>query len=467
VKALVIAAGKGTRLNGQTRKNHKALIEVCGVTVVERIMDACPQVDELVVVTGYLAEQLECELRRLLAGKVRLSFVRNLEWDRGNGLSVLSAKELLSGEKNFLLMMSDHLVEPDLIRRLCMAPPKPGECLLAVDRDIEGVFDLEDATKVLLGDQGRIETIGKGLEKYDALDTGVFFCTPALFDALEEAASGGGESLSDGIQVLCRRRAMGYRDVTGCLWQDIDSPECVTEAEKRLWHTVPKPRDGVVSRLLNRKISGLITRAICRLPVEPNHVTVFNLLLAGLAAWLMATGQLLAGAVVAQAYSIIDGVDGELARLKNRGSWFGGWFDNICDRLCDWLIIIGAACAARYLNMGDTFFWILLCSALVSNLAYWTAMDSLLLSGVLREPAGKQGPLGRIEAWFYERGMVFGLTHDTYILILAVGVAAGFPAYTLLLLIALETLWWIAKIFQVRYAKPNTVYVDYLAKRNI
>ena len=462
MKALIIAAGEGSRFSGQIKVNHKAMMKIWGVTVIERSLDACPQVDALVVVTGYLAEELESELKRLLADRVRLSFVHNHDWDRGNGLSVLAAREVLAREERFLLLMSDHLVEPELIRRVCLDPPNPGECLLAVDCNIEEVFDLADATKVLLNDEGRIEEIGKELKNFNALDTGVFYCTPALFEALEEAASKGGETLSDGIQVLCRRGTMGGREVSGCLWQDIDSPECVVEAENRLWRRMQKPRDGVVSRLFNRKVSGFITRRIGRLGVHPNQVTVFNLLLAGLAAWLMASGHLLAGAVLAQMFSIIDGVDGELARLKNKGSWFGGWLDNICDRLCDWLLIIGAACAVRFMGAGSTYFWVLLSVALTSNLAYWTAMDSLLISGVLRAPVKAQGALARVEAWFYRKEMVFGLTHDSYLLILAIGVAAGFPAFTLWLLIALETLWWTAKLFQVRGAEPSTIYADYL-----
>ena len=89
-------------------------------------------------------------------------------------------------------------------------------------------------------------------------------------------------------------------------------------------------------------------------------------------------------------------------------------------------------------------------------------MDSLLISGVLRAPVKAQGALARVEAWFYRKEMVFGLTHDSYLLILAIGVAAGFPAFTLWLLIALETLWWTAKLFQVRSAEPSTIYADYL-----
>ncbi|MEA2062307.1 MAG: NTP transferase domain-containing protein [Gemmatimonadota bacterium] len=465
MKALIIAAGRGSRIGDTTGKTHKALLEVCGISVIERLVHAMPQVEELVLVTGYLADLLENEVRRLIGHKVRLRFVRNRNWNRGNGLSVLAACNALKGEKRFLLTMSDHLVEPALIERLTARGPKRGECLLAVDRDIPGVFDLDDATKVLLDDsRNRIEDIGKLIYNYNAVDTGVFYCTPALFNALEEACFAGRESLSDGIRLLCEQGKMGCRDVSGCLWQDIDSQQCKTQAEKKLWARVQKPRDGVVSRLFNRKISGWITRRICGLPVHPTQVTFFNVLLAGVSAWLMASGHLLAGGLMAQVYSIVDGVDGELARLKNQGTWFGGWCDNICDRICDWLIIAGAAWGARCIGATDASFWVLLSAALVSNIAYRTVMDGLLVSGLLRQPARSPGILARIEAWFYKREMVFGLTHDSYLLILALGVAAGFPAPTLWLLITLETLWWAAKLFQAHNSKPSTLYADYLAR---
>ena len=466
MKALIIAAGRGSSFRGQAPRSHKTLIPVCGLTVIERIVAACPQAEELVIVTGYQAQELEAKLTRILKGKIKFTFIRNPEWEKANGISVLAARDALSGEKAFLLSMSDHVYEPALVELLTAEPPCPGQCLLAVDRNLGACFDLNDATKVKLDGTGKIVNIGKQIADFNAVDTGVFYCTPSIFYALDEASSAGRESLSDGVRVLCRKGAMGYRDVTGAMWQDVDEPNSLAEAEKRLWRVAVKPRDGVVSRLFNRKVSALVTRLICGLPVRPNHVTLFNLFLAAAASLLIASGQFLAGGLAAQFYSIVDGVDGELARLKHQGSWFGGWLDNVTDRLCDWMLISAAAWSITRVGTGKETAWIFMAAALFSNILYWTAMDSLLVSGILRTPETKGNFLARVEKWFYEREMVFGLTHDSYLLILAVGVALKKPAATLAVLIVLETFWWAIKLIQVRKTRPSEKYAEFLAREN-
>ncbi|MBW7995104.1 MAG: NTP transferase domain-containing protein [Candidatus Glassbacteria bacterium] len=467
MKALVIAAGMGSGFNGHGLSSHKTLNPVWGVSVIERILAAFPPLEELVVVTGYEHEKLEAELARKLSARVELKFIHNPDWRGGNGLSVLAAREALSGERVFLLSMSDHVFDSELVNRLTAATPPAGGCALAVDRDLAGVYDLDDATKVKLADDGRITMIGKTIDSFDAADTGVFYCTSALFEALAEAAEKGGESLSDGIRLLCGKERMAWRDVTGCLWQDVDNLDCLRETRRRLWQRAAKARDGVVSRLLNRRISGLVTRLIAPLPVRPNHVTGFNLLLAATAGALLATGHLIAGGLTVQLYSVLDGVDGELARLKVQGSWLGAWLDNLTDRLCDWLIVAGAALSVVHTGYPESAAWILLCFALVSNIAYRSGMDTLLISGALRNGELSVGILSRIENWFRDREMVFGMTHDVYLLVLALGVAAGRPLATLALLIALESLWWLAKSAQARSARPSETYTEYLQARKL
>ena len=98
MKMLIIAAGRGSGFNGEAPKSHKTLSPVCGLAVIERIIAACEPVDELIIVTGYQAESLETQVRKLLGGKVTLSFIHNPRWERANGVSVLAAAEALSGE---------------------------------------------------------------------------------------------------------------------------------------------------------------------------------------------------------------------------------------------------------------------------------------------------------------------------------------------------------------------------------
>ncbi len=107
--------------------------------------------------------------------------------------------------------------------------------------------------------------------------------------------------------------------------------------------------DGLVSRHLNRRLSRPAARALRRTPVTPNHVTAFTLLLAIAAGAMLAAGWNIPGGLAVQAVSIIDGVDGELARLKNAATRLGAVFDAVTDRYADAAIIAGMTVyAARF-----------------------------------------------------------------------------------------------------------------------
>ncbi len=100
-----------------------------------------------------------------------------------------------------------------------------------------------------------------------------------------------------------------------------------------------KPTDGVVSRMINRRVSTRVTRLLVRLGVrDPNKVTIATGVFGVLAAlpyltvnpWMAA----LAGILV-QLASILDGCDGEIARMLNRKSGFGAYLDAVTDRVVD------------------------------------------------------------------------------------------------------------------------------------
>ncbi len=84
--------------------------------------------------------------------------------------------------------MCDHLYDDDLPARL-LATPTPADGLsLACDFDIANVADPDDAMKVKAADHA-ITAIRKDfLDDWNCVDTGVMRCTPALFEALREAA---------------------------------------------------------------------------------------------------------------------------------------------------------------------------------------------------------------------------------------------------------------------------------------
>jgi choline kinase len=185
-------------------------------------------VDEFVIVVGYRSDMIRRWFGRRWFPGISVTWVENPEFHKQNGVSALKARYEL--EENFLLLMADHVFEPRTARTLIEQPLAPGEVILAVDPKIDRVFDLDDATKVRReGD--RIVDIGKEIAHYDALDTGMFLCTPALFDRLESSSRDGNCSLSDGMRELAHERLLGAMEIGAAEWQDVDTPEALTHAE--------------------------------------------------------------------------------------------------------------------------------------------------------------------------------------------------------------------------------------------
>ncbi len=118
------------------------------------------------------------------------------------------------------------------------------------------------------------------------------------------------------------------------------------QAERRLFHALRKPQDGWTSRYLNRYISLSISRLLVKTPLRPNQVSV-GILGVGLAgAWFAAQGgygNLLLGAFLFQAQSVLDGCDGEMSRVSHRGSRTGEWLDTVGDDLTNYGFFAGAA----------------------------------------------------------------------------------------------------------------------------
>lgn len=122
-----------------------------------------------------------------------------------------------------------------------------------------------------------------------------------------------------------------------------------------------KPSDGLVSRWLNRPISQRITYAMLAIPgLRPVHVTIFNGVLAIIMfAVLLAGGHagLLAGGILFQAASIIDGVDGEMARATFRASASGATMDSVVDIATN-LLFVFALTVNLALRDHDSIGWI-------------------------------------------------------------------------------------------------------------
>jgi len=109
-------------------------------------------------------------------------------------------------------------------------------------------------------------------------------------------------------------------------------------AERILVGSLRKSADGIAAKAINRSLSLPLTRLLCRTPIMPNHVTLIALVCALAGGVVIARGTYLAGAIgmlLVELGSIIDGIDGELARLRFQFSRGGQWLDTIVDDIAN------------------------------------------------------------------------------------------------------------------------------------
>lgn len=233
MRAVIVAAGQGTRLRAAGAL--KPLVPVRGRPLIEHVIRAALAggVSEFVVVTGYEAVQLEAFLAQLAAARgLQLRCVRNPDFLGQNGLSVVAAAPLI--EEAFLLLMSDHLFDPSIVRDLIATPVCGAALVLAIDRRLHNpLVDPVDVTRVLVAADGKIRAIGKGIPEYNAFDTGIFLTSRALIDAVRDSVANGGlGSITEGVLRLAASRLATTYDVGSRFWIDVDDAAALALAER-------------------------------------------------------------------------------------------------------------------------------------------------------------------------------------------------------------------------------------------
>ena len=241
MKSLIIAAGRGNRLNDLTCKKPKALIPALGLALIKRVILTTKQagINEFVIVIGYLGEKIKAALGNGEQLGAKIDYIENQEWQKSNGISVLTAKKLIN--ENFMLSMSDHIFDPRILKGLLDNDTK-SSVVLAIDRKAP----LPGDTKVLERD-GKIIDIGKNIEEANCIDTGLFLCSPKIFSYLNEAINEEKTELSDGIVKAASNRDASIFDITQIdsysskmrkeikpWWIDIDTKEDLIKAEKMI-----------------------------------------------------------------------------------------------------------------------------------------------------------------------------------------------------------------------------------------
>jgi choline kinase len=228
--ALILAAGNGSRIAARSGDGPKPLVTLNGKPLLEHVMSNARDagIERFVIVLGYRGQVIKQWYENHPLAGVQVTWIENPDFRKDNGISVLCAKKVI--REKFLLLMADHIFEAGTARSLLRQPLAKDEVILGVDRNISGIFDLDDATKVRL-ERDRIVEIGKLLRNYNALDTGMFLCSPALFGWLENAAVNGNCSLSEGLRLMTADGKFRGFDIGDAHWQDVDTPAALDYAQ--------------------------------------------------------------------------------------------------------------------------------------------------------------------------------------------------------------------------------------------
>ncbi len=237
MKAIILAAGVARRLAPLTDHTHKALLSVGGRSLLDRMLEslAASGVDESVLVVGHCQDQVR-RAAGAARGAMRITYVENPDYQKGSILSLWCARETMLSDST-LVMDADVLFPERFLTRL-IAAPAPSALLL--DRGFQDTG--EEVKLYAIGD--RVIALGKKFvpEAWDVVGEGVGFfkCSAAHapeYIRLIEASiqeTGGANEYEDALHRLLARVPVGWVDVTGLPWTEVDFVEDLRRAETQI-----------------------------------------------------------------------------------------------------------------------------------------------------------------------------------------------------------------------------------------
>jgi NDP-sugar pyrophosphorylase family protein len=235
---MILAAGLGTRLRPLTDHTPKALLDVGGMPIIERVARRLIEAgaDRLIINTAHLAQQIEDFVRSRDGFGVEAVFSREDPGPLETGGALLAARAHFRGDAPFFLHNADILSDVPL-GEMYAAHGAAGDPLATV-----AVLDRPTKRRLLFDDRGLLGRTDEGKElrlrvrepegEMRALPfAGIHVISPRIFDLLTER---GAFSILDPYLRLSAagERILPFR-VDGCTWIDIGRPEQLEQARRR------------------------------------------------------------------------------------------------------------------------------------------------------------------------------------------------------------------------------------------
>ncbi|HEV3486158.1 MAG TPA: phosphocholine cytidylyltransferase family protein, partial [Vicinamibacterales bacterium] len=225
MRGIILAAGKGSRLNGTAGESPKCLVKAGGLTLVERQIQALRRagIDDIAVVVGCQAEQV-----RKACGH-RVTYVENVRYAQTNSMySLWMARPLLY--EGFVVLNCDVLFHPVLLTDLLTARHEDALLLAYREADQPPFGDEEMKVKVRCG---RVIEMSKQMDPVDAdgenLGIVKFGAEGAavLVDIMDRLIAAGGlrDWAPRAFHEFAQVRPLHAIGTRGMPWIEIDFPE--------------------------------------------------------------------------------------------------------------------------------------------------------------------------------------------------------------------------------------------------
>jgi len=339
MKAVILAAGKGFRMGSKFGEKPKCLIKILGLTLIERLLYEFKEcgIQEVIIVIGYKGNLIEEKVQSLNLKDIDITFVINNNWEQGNKSSLRAALDYIKEDEYFLLVMSDHIYDPQLLKD---ATNKLKEKQITIFCSAEKENNnFEEASRVQVIED-KVIAVGKEI-KSDLIDCGIMVLRKDIANIIDKGLLKG--EVSEAITLYAKNTDIKVSKFDKYYWHDIDTYIDYQLAKKKILKSLITKRDGLISRKLNRLVSLRITGLISNYKIKPTIISILSFLLGIVSAILFITGKTIWGGIAAQLSSITDGVDGEIARAKFLRSKYGSYIESILDRYADAAIIMGMA----------------------------------------------------------------------------------------------------------------------------